>query len=66
LGDLKYKKREEGANAPFRMTSFSVTLRRKPKGLLLFCHFEGGQSPEESLIAGFKEKKEERRGFFGC
>jgi hypothetical protein len=45
---------------------FFVTLRRKPKGLILFCHFEGGQSPEESLIAGFKEKKEERWGFFGC
>jgi len=26
--------------------------------------FRGGKSPEESLIAGFKEKKEERRGFF--
>jgi len=31
-----------------------------------FLSFRGGKSPEESLIAGFKEKKEERRGFFGC
>ena len=32
--DRKAKEILHSANAPFRMTSFSVTLRRKPKGLL--------------------------------
>jgi len=32
--DRKAEEILHSANAPFRMTSFSVTLRRKPKGLL--------------------------------
>ena len=37
-----------------RMTPFFVTLRRMPKGLLLFCHSEGLNAPRN-----LSEEKEE-------